>query len=52
MISHIAHLPDLLRRFEEARNDLINKDIMSYRTMAELEDALNDESSYKAKSKR
>ena len=25
---------------------------MSYRTMAELEDALNNESSYKAKSKR
>lgn len=52
MISRIAHLPDLLRRFEENRADLINRDIMSYHTMSELEDALNDDSSYKQQSKR
>jgi len=51
-IENISHLSDALRRFDEVRNDLINKDVMRYKSVQELEDALNAPESYAEKSHR
>lgn len=46
-LDNIGHVTDLLSRFESVKKQLKNKDIMSYKTINELEDALNDENSYR-----
>lgn len=51
-IENISHLTDALRRFEDAKNDLVNKDVMKYKSVQELEDALNSPESYEEKSHR
>ena len=51
-IDNIGHMKDLLTRFEDSKNDLINKDISRYKSMVEVEDMLNDENSYKEKTHR
>ena len=51
-IDDMGHMKDLLTRFEDSKNDLINKDISRYKSMVEVEDMLNDENSYKEKTHR
>lgn len=51
-IENISHITDALRRFEDAKNDLVNKDVMKYKSVQELEDALNSPESYEEKSHR
>ena len=51
-LDNIGHVKDLLTRFNEESKYLKNKDIMRYKTMQEVEDMLNDESSYKEQSHR
>lgn len=51
-LDNIGHVKDILTRFDSEKNNLINKDIMKYRSLDELEDMLNDESSYAEKSHR
>ena len=51
-LDNIGHVSDLLSRFESVKRTLKNKDIMSYRSMDELEDALNDQSNYNELSDR
>ena len=51
-IDDMSHMKDLLTRFEDSKNDLINKDISRYKSMVEVEDMLNDENSYKEKTHR
>ncbi len=40
------HIFDLLVRFDDAKHNLKEKDIMRHKSMVELEDMLNDEDSY------
>lgn len=51
-LDNIGHVKDILTRFDSEKNNLINKDIMKYKSLDELEDMLNDESSYAEKSHR
>lgn len=51
-LDNIGHVSDLLSRFDSVKRTLKNKDIMSYKSMADLEDALNDQSSYNELSSR
>ena len=51
-LDNIGHIKDILTRFDSEKNNLINKDIMKYKSLDELEDMLNDESSYAEKSHR
>lgn len=41
------HVTDLLSRFESEKNHLVNKDIMRYKSLEEVDAMLNDENSYK-----
>lgn len=41
------HVTDLLNRFESEKNHLVNKDIMRYKSLEEVDAMLNDENSYK-----
>lgn len=52
ILDNIGHVKDILTRFDTERNNLINKDIMRYKSIDELEDMLNDEASYAEKSHR
>lgn len=45
-LDNIGHVKDILTRFDSEKNNLINKDIMKYKSLDELENMLNDESSY------
>ena len=45
-IKNIGHLTDVLKRFEHEKNNLINKDIMKYKSVDDVENMLNDENSY------
>lgn len=51
-LDNIGHVKDILTRFDSEKNNLINKDIMKYKSLDELENMLNDESSYAEKSHR
>lgn len=51
-IENISHITDALRRFEDVKNDLVNKDVMKYKSVQELEDALNSPEAYEEKSHR
>lgn len=51
-LDNIGHVSDLLSRFDSVKRTLKNKDIMSYKSMADLEAALNDQSSYNELSSR
>lgn len=51
-IENIGHITDVLRRFEETKNSLKNKDIMKYKSVDEVEDMLNNDDSYKDLSHR
>ena len=51
-LDNIGHVKDILTRFDSEKNNLINKDIMKYKSLDELENMLNDESSYVEKSHR
>lgn len=51
-IENIGHVTDVLRRFEETKNSLKNKDIMKYKSVDEVEDMLNNDDSYKDLSHR
>ena len=42
------HVTDLLSRFESEKNHLVNKDIMRYKSLEEVDAMLNDENSYKS----
>ena len=43
-----GHVKDLLNRFESEKNHLVNKDIMRYKSLEEVDAMLNDENSYKS----
>lgn len=47
-----GHVTDLLNRFESEKNNLVNKDIMKYKSLEDVEDMLNDDNSYKNKTHR
>lgn len=47
-----GHIEDILRRFEENKNNLKDKNISRFKSVQELEDYLNDENSYKELSSR
>ena len=51
-IENIGHLTDVLRRFEEEKNHLVNKDIMKYKSVDDVEAMLNNDDSYKDLSHR
>lgn len=51
-IEGAGHITDVLQRFEENKNNLKNKDIGSFKTIADLENYLDDENSYKELSDR
>ena len=51
-IDNVGHLKDILTRFNDEKKNLVNKDIMKYKTMDELDAMLNDDSSYKDLSHR
>lgn len=46
-----GHVRDCLSRFEENKSQLKNKDIMTFRTLGDIENYLNDEKNYIPKSK-
>ena len=47
-----GHVKDLLNRFESEKNNLINKDIMKYKSLDEVDKMLDDPASYKTRSTR
>ena len=47
-----GHVRDLLTRFEEAKNQLKNKDIMRYKSLEEVDEMLDNADSYKDLSAR
>ena len=51
-LNNEGHVKDLLNRFESEKNNLVNKDIMKYKSLEEVDNMLNDENSYKNKSHR
>ena len=51
-IENIGHLTDVLKRFDDSKKNLVNKDIMKFKSVSEVEDMLNDDSSYKDLSHR
>lgn len=51
-LDNVGHIKDLLQRFEDNKNNLVDKNIMRFTTIVDLEDYLNDESSYKKLSAR
>lgn len=51
-LTNIGHVTDALRRFEQNKNQLIDKDIMRYHSIEELDAVLNDDNSYKDLSHR
>ena len=51
-LNNEGHINDLLTRFEEVKNQLVNKDIMKYKSLEEVDDMLNDDNSYKNLSDR
>lgn len=51
-LTNVGHIRDLLNRFEENKKYLINKDIMSYKSLEDVDAMLNDENSYKEQSHR
>lgn len=51
-IQNVGHLTDVLTRFEEEKKNLVNKDIMKYKSVDDVEAMLNDDSSYKDKTHR
>lgn len=51
-LDNIGHVSDLLARFDSVKRTLKNKDIMSYKSMTDLENALNDQNSYNELSSR
>ena len=52
VIENAGHVTDLLTRFDSVKKDLINKDIMRFKTLDEVDKYLNDETSYKPTSAR
>jgi hypothetical protein len=44
--SHLGHLQDVLKRFEDNKKYLINKDINKFKSMQEIDTYLNDENNY------
>ena len=48
----VWHITDLLRNFERNKRFLKNKDIMSFKSMEEVEEYLADEDSYNSESAR
>lgn len=51
-LSNEGHVTDLLNRFESEKNNLVNKDIMKYKSLEDVDNMLNDENSYKNKTHR
>jgi hypothetical protein len=47
-----GHVKDILMRFENEKKNLKNKDIMTYKSLEDLDNALNDENSYKDETDR
>ena len=52
VIEETGHITDILTRFEEVKNKLVDKNITKFKTVQDLEDYLNDENSYKELSDR
>ena len=51
-LTNLGHVTDLLKRFEEVKKNLKDKDIMKHKTLEDLEKMLNDENSYNEQSAR
>ena len=51
-LSNEGHVTDLLNRFESEKNNLVNKDIMKYKSLEDVENMLNNDDSYKNKTHR
>lgn len=51
-LDNIGHITDILKRFDSEKKNLINKDIMRYKSLEDLDSMLNDPDSYKNKSHR
>lgn len=49
---NVEHITDLLTRFENNKNNLKNKDIMTFRSIEEVDQMLDDPNSYKELSNR
>ena len=47
-----GHVKDILTRFDKEKKNLKNKDIMTYKSLEDLDNALNDEESYKDQTDR
>ena len=46
-LKNLGHVTDVLKRFEDSKKQLINKDIGKNKSIEEVESMLNDENSYK-----
>lgn len=51
-LHNLGHVADVLSRFEENKRNLKNKDIMTFKSLEDLDNYLNDENSYKELSQR
>ena len=51
-LDNLGHVSDILKRFDDNKKNLKNKDIMKYKSIEELETYLNDENSYNQLSRR
>lgn len=51
-LDNLGHVSDILKRFDDNKKNLKNKDIMKYKSVDELETYLNDENSYNQLSQR
>ena len=47
-----GHVKDILTRFDKEKKNLKNKDIMTYKSLEDLDDALNDDESYQDQTDR
>ena len=47
-----GHVKDILTRFDKEKKNLKNKDIMTYKSLEDLDNALNDEESYQDQTDR
>lgn len=51
-LHNLGHVADILSRFEENKKNLKNKDIMTFKSLEDLDSYLNDKDSYKELSQR
>ena len=51
-LTNLGHVTDLLKRFEEVKKNLKDRDIMKHKTLEDLEKMLDDENSYNEQSAR